>query len=202
LSFELWHDGASFVVDPGTFTYTGNPALRNTFRRTGMHNTVVVDNAELADFDGLWSIREDRTRPQVVQWSSNDRADLLVAEHFGYTRLSSPVVHRRSFELQKQPFRLTITDRLRGEGEHGIALAFHLHPEVQLEKMGEKAYLLMKGNASVVVKSNVALNPQASMYSPSYGVKADTLALQGHRAGALPCEIVTTFERADGNTSQ
>src|SRR5262249_27827770 len=41
LSFELFAYDKSFIVDPGTYVYTPEPASRNLFRSTAYHNTVV-----------------------------------------------------------------------------------------------------------------------------------------------------------------
>ncbi|HUB08397.1 MAG TPA: alginate lyase family protein [Myxococcales bacterium] len=46
LSFELSVAGQRLVVDPGTGSYTGDPALRNRLRGTRAHSTVVVDGRE------------------------------------------------------------------------------------------------------------------------------------------------------------
>src|SRR6185369_4429515 len=43
LSFEYAAQGMTWLVDPGTFTYTGDAGLRDWFRSTAAHNTVTVD---------------------------------------------------------------------------------------------------------------------------------------------------------------
>ncbi|MGB2869705.1 MAG: alginate lyase family protein, partial [Bacteroidota bacterium] len=97
LSFELWAHGESLIVDSGTYAYTFDPIARQQFRGTRAHNTIVVDGIEIAEFDGLWRVHEDRTKPRVTEWSSSDEEDVLEAEHHAYETLSSPVVHRRRF---------------------------------------------------------------------------------------------------------
>ena len=46
LSFELCVNGEDVIIDPGTYVYTPNQKWRNTFRSTGYHNTVKVDDHE------------------------------------------------------------------------------------------------------------------------------------------------------------
>ena len=50
LSFELHVGGQDFIVDPGTYTYTGDYRFRNSFRSSYSHNTVVVDKKEINNF--------------------------------------------------------------------------------------------------------------------------------------------------------
>ena len=50
LSFELALDGNSLITDPGTYVYTPSPDMRNRFRSTAMHNTLVIDGREQNDW--------------------------------------------------------------------------------------------------------------------------------------------------------
>ena len=45
LSLELFL-GGDVIVDPGSFSYTGDPAARNAFRSTAAHASVQVDDLE------------------------------------------------------------------------------------------------------------------------------------------------------------
>ena len=46
LSFEYAAAGVTWIIDPGTYTYTKDPALRDHFRSSSAHNTVSVEEAE------------------------------------------------------------------------------------------------------------------------------------------------------------
>ena len=39
-SLSSWFDGEETLIDPGTYTYVGDPAWRNRFRGTAAHNTI------------------------------------------------------------------------------------------------------------------------------------------------------------------
>ena len=49
LAVVLTVGGDPVLVDPGTAMYTMNPALRDGFRSTRMHNTVVIDGRDHAE---------------------------------------------------------------------------------------------------------------------------------------------------------
>ena len=51
LSFELFAGDKSFIIDPDTYVYTADKEMRNLFRSTKYHNTVVVDGEEQNRFD-------------------------------------------------------------------------------------------------------------------------------------------------------
>src|SRR5205085_11345645 len=46
LAFEFAARGTTWLVDPGTFTYTGDAEMRDRFRSTAAHNTVTVDGEQ------------------------------------------------------------------------------------------------------------------------------------------------------------
>lgn len=75
LSVELNIDGEDLLVDPGTYLYTPSPELRNLFRSTSAHNTLLVDSIEQNDWyvDGYWglfSIRPE-TKTEILRLTKN-----------------------------------------------------------------------------------------------------------------------------------
>jgi uncharacterized heparinase superfamily protein len=61
LSFELFAGDKSFIIDPGSYIYTADREMRNLFRSTRYHNTVVVDGKEQNRFneDELFRMKQD-----------------------------------------------------------------------------------------------------------------------------------------------
>ena len=61
LSFELFAGDKSFIIDPGAYVYTADKEMRNLFRSTKYHNTVVVDGEEQNRFgeDELFAMNLD-----------------------------------------------------------------------------------------------------------------------------------------------
>lgn len=46
LSIELWVNGHPVLRDPGSYTYTGSPELRNRYRSNAAHATILVEGKE------------------------------------------------------------------------------------------------------------------------------------------------------------
>ncbi|MCI0672235.1 MAG: heparinase II/III family protein [Myxococcaceae bacterium] len=127
LSFELHLGGVPVLVDCGTGTYTRDPGLRNRLRGTAMHNTPVVDSAELWPLDParLFAL-PDATHARVDVFVTGEALDRLVAHHEGYRRLSAPVSVVRMLLLDKRERALCVVDALEGRGVHTVDLRLHL----------------------------------------------------------------------------
>ena len=107
------------LIDPGTFTYVGDPAWREYFRGSSAHNTVRVAGREQA-FPAAPFWWKDPPRVRVLEWSASDVRDTLVAEcAYG------DFVHRRRVVFEK-PGRLIVTDDIDGPpGEHLVEQFWH-----------------------------------------------------------------------------
>lgn len=128
LSFELRIDGEPVVVDPGSGSYTGDPALRNQLRGTAAHSTVRVDGREQQAIPKarLFALPEE-ARARCVSFESEASFSRFIGEHMGYRGLG--VVHRRLFFLDRRDGTLSIEDRLEGKGVHRVELRFVLPDE-------------------------------------------------------------------------
>jgi hypothetical protein len=141
LSVELFAFGRTFLRDPGTFVYTASERWRNKFRSTAYHNTVRVDGKEICEIIKAQPFLLGRNvRPVVHRWESTPERDVLDAEHAGYARLASPVVHRRTITFNKSQGYWSLEDHFTGGNgqetrpvhwlefffnfDHGIAVKF------------------------------------------------------------------------------
>lgn len=119
LAFELRFGGALVICDPGSPRYTGDPALRDAFRATRAHATVVVDGAEQAPIPpGRPFALPDAARAAVLAFGAEGGRERFAGEHRGYARRG--VVHRR--ELWLSGSSVLVRDRLLGSGEHAVEL--------------------------------------------------------------------------------
>jgi hypothetical protein len=134
LSLELYYRDHTFLVDGGSYIYTGDPEARNEFRSTAFHNTVMIDGVEINEiYPGQLFVLGNQARPKVNRWESNEEYDLLDAEHNGYLRLSQGVIHRREIRFNKIEGYWLITDHLNGEGEHQFNFFFNFDLGLGLE---------------------------------------------------------------------
>jgi uncharacterized heparinase superfamily protein len=175
------------IVDPGTYAYTFDPHARQEFRSTRAHNTSMIDGREIADFDGMWSVKNDTTAPKVIQWNSNATQDLLIAEHYGYRRLAQPVTHRRSFTLNKSNSAIQIRDEFLGNGKHVLEWRLCLAPSVVVQLPGESEAVIKNGPVVLTVrKDGGRWKMEDGWYSPSYGVRQRTRVLSCTLSTSVP----------------
>ena len=133
LAFDYAAKGTTWLVDTGTFTYTGDVAARNQFRETVAHNTVTVDGLSQSVPNGVFSWKETATsNPQA--FISEKSFDYFSGSHDGYKRLVDPVVHKRSILFVKQngnrePLEyLMVRDNFEANSFHDYRLYYHLTP--------------------------------------------------------------------------
>jgi uncharacterized heparinase superfamily protein len=124
LSIEVSACGRAFIVDPGTFAYTGDLSSRHQFRSTVYHSTVQVDATEQSTIDiNQPFVIGDEARPTLLFWKTGQDSDTVFAEHYG--RLPSPLTHRRTIIFNKAERCWLVTDEFVGEGEHEFSIRFH-----------------------------------------------------------------------------
>lgn len=173
LSFVLAMGGETFIVDPGSYVYSSDPAERNRFRSTAMHNTIVVDGKSQTEIPEkeLWKLpRTGRT--SIGKWEAKADSDYLEVSHDGYGRLEKPVVHRRNIRFNKSDGAFSIEDELCAKGEHSIELNLHLDSNVDVSF--EQDTLKLSKNETVIKlvfssKPNLDINLISDYISRGYG---------------------------------
>jgi hypothetical protein len=129
LSIEVSAGGRAFIVDPGTYVYSGDLEKRHAFRSTAYHSTVQIDGLEQNTTDlHVPFVIGNEARPRVLEWQTSDDFDKVVAEHYGY-----PVIHRRTVVFNKRERAWVIDDEFIGEGEHLYEVRFHFAPGLDVK---------------------------------------------------------------------
>jgi glycosyltransferase involved in cell wall biosynthesis len=123
LAITLGLGGGPFLIDPGTALYTIDAALRDRFRDTRAHNTLVVDgrphSAPAGPFQ--WTSRTD-AHPAI--WSCENGVIGFEGWHHGY----APALHRRTVVVLDDL--VVIADHLVGDrARHAVRAHWHVHPE-------------------------------------------------------------------------
>ena len=207
LSFSLNINGSNIFSDPGTYIYTPSVSLRNDFRSTNFHNTVCIDNAEQNRFiTGNQFILADDSKAKVNKFIENNEYYFFSGEHYGYTRLNSPIIHERQFIFEKKNSSLLIKDIFKGsEGYHVYSFIFFLNPDLKFEinkKNSGISFILPEGkNFYLFPISNLKLNFELedSFYSGSYGKKEKTFKLKYTAASEKIFDIYFVFAQNNKN---
>jgi uncharacterized heparinase superfamily protein len=205
LSFELFLNGFNVITDCGAYLYTASREWRNRFRSTAFHNTLQVDDEELNRFlgpDALWQLHDD-ARPTDAVFRSAAQADCFRGSHSGYTRLTSPVSHTRTFCVDQALPRVLVCDRVGGTGDHRLVWRFHLDPAVMPVRHGCDVHLSRDGRDVWLLPSGAAaawpVSFEEGWVSPSYGVKVSTTIVVWRAAVRLP--LAASFVFADTRLS-
>ena len=198
LSFELFAHDKSFIIDPGAYIYTADKEMRNLFRSTSYHNTVVVDGEEQNRFDEdeLFAMNLDAA-VRVNRWIVTENYDLLDAEHSGYARLKNPVVHRRLIYFNKERGYWVIKDMLTGKGRHKFDLHFHFAP-MELKRKDELAIETdNKDGANITViplkTEGMKMEIEKGWVSYGYGRKLEAPIVKYSKVAEVPAEFVTVI---------
>ncbi|HEX8090983.1 MAG TPA: alginate lyase family protein [Blastocatellia bacterium] len=131
LAVEFASGQASWLVDPGTFTYTADLSARDLFRGTAAHNTVTVDGESQSVPDGPFSWKHIASAT-THEFIAGESFNYFEGSHNGYERLTDPVTHTRAVLLVKRDARLSsptyliIRDRMAARHGHDYAVRYHL----------------------------------------------------------------------------
>lgn len=193
LSFELVVEGEVFIVDSGTYGYTRDPAAYRALASTRAHNTIMVDGQEVAEFVRMWHIKADLTSPRLLTWSVHDDTTMWQAEHRAYTRLSDPVIHRRTMIYQAPERQWTIRDQLLGREFHVAEGHLYLHPTVAVTQVGPNEVLASRSRGSLRVQCSAPIDIIDGWVAPSYGVRKRTQVLRFVHRGQAPITIETAL---------
>lgn len=126
LSVQCSVFGEAFVVDPGTYVYTAEPAWRDYFRSTAAHSVLTVDGLGQAAPDGPFAWRS-RPRARLRSWRCASDVAVAGAECDARDGLGNPLLHRRRVAFGDRSWWVVVDD-LEGLGEHRVEISFQLAP--------------------------------------------------------------------------
>jgi len=169
LSICLVRNGRNLLIDPGTFEYVGPSGERARLRGTGAHNTMQADRRDQADGTGPFSWKNP-PRVRVEQWITGQQFDLFQGSHDGYSRLPSPIIHRRWVFHKKGDFWL-VHDLAEGRGPHQLDIAWHIGPT--LSPASSQQYLFAVERESLALLTaeghGWSQSVRSDYWSPAYG---------------------------------
>ncbi len=199
LSFE-WHSaGTPLVVDPGTYTYAGDP-WRDYFRGTSAHNTICVDGENQSE---LWGASRVAGMANAVADKTVSVGDLVAVSgsHDGYLRLKKgPIRHWRMIACPERS-RLVIWDVLEGDGFHTYDLLLHL-ADAEITRVGQTGFRasvqdavmdvdLLHPDDTVMEIAFGEVSPPQGWISYWYGEKYPASVLRYSITGPAPMVFIT-----------
>jgi hypothetical protein len=196
LSFELFMDGRSVIVDPGTCTYGVGSPWRDHFRRIEAHNSVQIDRnpCYLPAGPFRWKRRNPVELLSAGNWP--DRGVRLAYRTKSARR--KPVQHLRTI-VAESPQTLFIHDRFEGTGKHWLTfwLHFALGSRLRRKVEGEFEVLLDKVVVQLALERFGSFqcqiwegseDPIAGWVSPSFDHRAPAPTLCIEEETELPAE--------------
>lgn len=174
----LWFvDKKDVIIDSGTFKYNTDAKIRNYFRSTEAHNTLVVDGIEQAfpiktfNWNVVYKLADASftKKEEIVQFQ-------VTCKIGHYNNLFHTRVILYDF-LDK----LIIIDRVVGSGVHNLKLNFHLIPPTNsLNSYNDFVEFILSTDKKLVLlpirRENSIIpyiNINKGLVSPSYGIKTN-----------------------------
>ena len=190
LSIVLTVAGRPLLVDPGTATYTMDPALRDRFRGTTMHNTLVVNDRPQSEPRGAfhWASRTDA---ECTAWSTRPEKDYAEGRHDGYAGLTHV---RRVVALHGIGW--LVVDHVSGTASWSSARAYwHLHPAWTVFQEDERRFSLRHRDGLELAMVSTAplqeIDGPEACYAPAYGRVEPAPCITATVEGAGPLTIAT-----------
>ncbi|HEX8135950.1 MAG TPA: alginate lyase family protein [Pyrinomonadaceae bacterium] len=172
LSFELAARGRTLLVDPGTYTYTGASDVRDAFRSSAAHNTLMIDDESSSVPAGpfSWQTVADAS---CRAWLCRPRFDYFEGTHDGYDRLSPPASHARSILFVRGDY-WVMRDRVATAGRHRYDLRFHFAVDAAptIEAAVRESTSEGAGLELAVFGAGGAWRKEEGWVSPCYGARS------------------------------
>jgi hypothetical protein len=211
LSFEYAAAGVTWLVDPGTYTYTKDPALRDQFRMSSAHNTLIVEGQSQSETAGpfSWAHVADASLEELT---ATAEAVTCRGIQNGYERFDPPVRHERSIQLVKRSDRapnsyLVIEDRIITAGSYRYQLRFHLAPDCKAGQVDGRCVIRHSRGPLLAVGiwlvdhrrsgTAVPVGVEDGWVSPEYGRKVPAPILVADLHGEGDQMVVTVLAPVD-----
>jgi hypothetical protein len=198
-NFELFYKNNKIIVDPGTFSCYADNEIRNRFRAEISHNIFCIDDEPLSRLEGLFKIKEDLTKPKILEWESSETEDILVAQHYAYARLPDPVICKRTFHFLKEKNLIKIKDEFFGGKKHKAVFNITFHPDIELTQHNSNEYSAEKNGVKIKVKFHSSAeyfftSIQEAFYSEHYGCLTKTKKIYTVSEEKFPAFVITDIE--------
>ena len=160
LSFTLSVNNNPIIVDSGTYNYTANLEMRNKFRSTEMHNTLIIENMEQNPIsnnkvDLFWL--KDNSKAKILKAENNE----FIGIHSGYGK-----PHRREIKIIDN----VIYGKDICEIESNKIIKFHLNPIISPKFIENGILIEINGTKLALSSMTGKFSVEDSIYSKEYGI--------------------------------
>lgn len=202
LSIVAGDGGEELLIDPGTYTYVGDPVWRDRFRGSAAHNTVRIDSRDQADPAGPFSWRNP-PYVETVRWSTNSQCDLLIA-----LCKAHGITHQRSILMLKEESAAIIVDDIFEDNpieanpletaERTIEQFWH--PGSPADRLSPRSFAVgSRATLTLWAKDGLADSDRSEegefgWRSPAPGRKAEAILLRLRREGPLPARLASVLD--------
>jgi hypothetical protein len=195
LSIEVAVHGRSLLVDSGTYTYHESSELRDYFRSSMAHNTLVIDRVSSSVPGGIFAWK-DRADAAKKAWIAEERFDFFEGSHDGYERLASPATHTRSILFLKNDYWI-IRDLVETEGQHEYSLNFHFDHGIKTEIFDGARFVGGDDHRLFTFGDNGSWQQKESWISKNHGNRVNAPFLRFISSGEGKQEFFTFIFPAD-----
>lgn len=201
LSFELCMNGITYITDPGTYTYSSDKDMRNLFRSTQYHNTLVIDDMEqntISERDLF--LLQGNSVPKVNSWTSDLRRDVFDGEVKFNVGTGREIIHKRKIIFNKAEEIWQICDELLGDGDHELVWHFHLASGIKVECGRNSIHLRHDKSYAALMKfaapEGCNIEICKGWHSPAYGIKTEKNIIKIVITRRLPTEQSFSFTKS------
>jgi hypothetical protein len=189
LSIVLEAYNTNFVIDSGTFTYSGDFKWRKKFKGRRAHNASIIDDMEPVKIDGAFELPITSTS-RVFDTLIGKAFDWGSASYNGY----KDMVHFRQLFFVKSNYWLII-DLFDGKGQHNYDLLFHFDSGINIDFDKEKNIVASGKNSSLKIvplfATELKSEIEKEVISPRYGVLSEAFVLKFRQTGVSPKMFAT-----------
>ena len=192
LAFTLCAKSKPFMIDSGTYTYTGDRPWRRKSRSALSHNTIIIDNietderiasaqfGEVAGEKALQLVGLKRKLNSLVSFEKEGDKVVCTGEHVGYNILPDNVTVQRTLNYNGEN-EVVFTDVIKRQNvspkDGEVTERFTLHSDCKVEIKDNKAIVTNSGDAIEISTQNGYFKLEEGFHAINYGTKKDTTTL-------------------------
>lgn len=182
LAIEVSACGTAFIIDPGSYIYTGDLEQRHSFRSTAYHSTVQVNDREqrtIAVADPF-SMGKDGDMA-ILRFKNYPEGDLVIAKYY-YRNRGAREAHERTVAFNRDKRYWLIDDEMSGSIHLTFHYRFHFAPGLHVTVRDDgivEAYDSQNGARLLIIAEGTRNPPiiEDRFSSRDYGAKTLSLSV-------------------------